>query len=110
MSHAAEAVVALAAEAAVPRLLVQAWCGPVDGAGGPQGLPVQGAGPDRLAPGSVELPGQRLEVVEVWARVGERDQTVHAAVLDEALQEARPGGLPSHDGLTVDPEPVGLVA
>ena len=52
VGHAAEAVVALVAEAAVPRLLVQAWRGPVDGPGGPQGLPVQGAGPDRLAPGS----------------------------------------------------------
>ena len=110
VGHAAEAVVALAAESPVPCLLVKPRCRPEDGAGRPQGLPVQWAGPDHLAPGAIELSGQCTEVVEVRARVGEPEQAVRAAVLDEALQETRTGGLPAHDGLPVDAEPVGVVA
>ena len=48
--HAAEAVVALVADAAVPRLLVEARRRPVDGAAGPQRVLVQRPGPDRFTP------------------------------------------------------------
>ena len=71
---------------------------------------VQRAGPDRFTPRAVEHAGLRAKVVEVRARVRERDQPVRGAVLDEALQEARPGGLPSHGNLVLDPERVGMVA
>ena len=110
MGHAAQAVVALAAEAAAPRLRTERRRRPEDGAGGPQGAPLQGVRPDGFASRAVERAGQRAEVVEVLLRVGERDEPVRAAVLDEALDEARPGGLAAHDGLAVDPESVGLVA
>ena len=110
VGHAAQAVVALAAEAAVPGLPFESRPRQEDGADGPQGPPIERTGPNHRAPGAVEGAGQGAEILEVLRRVGERDQPVGPAVLDEALDEARSGGLPALDRRAVDSVPVGVIA
>ena len=110
VGHAAQAVVALAAGPAVPRFPLEPRSREEDGTNGLQDAAIEGTGSYDLASVGVEHAGQRAEILEVPVRIGERDEPVGPPVLDEALDEARFGGLPAHDRLAGEPEPVGVIA